>query len=61
MTTKKAALSEQSKAFIAAARELGCDESQERFVETVRKVAKAPPQPKPKKAAKASRKASSAR
>ena len=26
-----------------AARELGCDDSEERFVETVRKLAKAPP------------------
>ena len=36
----------QSERFKQAARELGCDESGERFVETVRKLAKAPPQPK---------------
>jgi hypothetical protein len=42
--TKKAPISNQSKAFIDAARELGCDDSEERFVETVRKIAKAPPQ-----------------
>ena len=41
-------LDEQSKQFIEAARELGCDDSEERFVETVRKIAKAPPQHKPK-------------
>jgi|tagenome__1003787_1003787.scaffolds.fasta_scaffold20742851_3 hypothetical protein len=34
----------QSKAFVEAARELGCDDSEERFVETVRKIAKAGPQ-----------------
>ncbi len=34
---------EQSKRFIEAARELGCDDSEERFIETVRKVASAPP------------------
>ncbi len=41
---------EQSKRFIEAARELGCDESEERFIETVRKVASAPPAPGPSKA-----------
>ncbi len=40
--------------FRDAARELGCDESEERFREIVRKVAKAPPakntpHPRPKK------------
>ncbi len=44
---------EQSKRFIEAARELGCDESEERFIETVRKVASAPPAPGPSKARKA--------
>jgi hypothetical protein len=43
----------QSERFKQAARELGCDDSEERFVETVRKVAKAPPArnepPKPKR------------
>lgn len=39
----------QSKKFIEAARELGFDESEERFVEAVRKLAKAPPAPAPKK------------
>ncbi len=34
---------EQSRRFIEAAKELGCDESEERFIETVRKVASAPP------------------
>ncbi len=32
-----------------AARELGCDEAEERFLETVRKVASAPPAPGPRK------------
>jgi hypothetical protein len=32
--------------FIEAARELGCDDDPERFKETVRKIAKAPPQHK---------------
>jgi uncharacterized protein (DUF2236 family) len=41
---------EQSKRFIEAARELECDDSTERFVETVRKVASAPPTPRPSKA-----------
>ena len=34
---------EQSRKFMEAARELGCDDSEERFIETVRKVASAPP------------------
>jgi hypothetical protein len=33
----------QFERFKQAARELGCDESEERFVETVRKLAAAPP------------------
>ena len=33
---------EQSQRFIEAARELGCDESEERFNEALKKVAKAP-------------------
>lgn len=33
----------QSERFIEAARELGCDETEEGFAEIVRKVAKAPP------------------
>jgi hypothetical protein len=41
----------QSERFKQAARELGCDESEERFVETVRKIAKAPPQHKGAKTA----------
>ena len=36
----------QSERFKQAARELGCDESEERFVETVRKIAKSGPQHK---------------
>jgi hypothetical protein len=41
--------------FKQAARELGCDESEERFVETVRKIAKAPPQHRPAVPKKAKR------
>jgi hypothetical protein len=41
---------EQSQRFVEAARELGADQSEEAFDETLRKIAKAPPQPrKPKK------------
>ena len=36
---------EQSQRFIDAARELGCDESEERFNETLRAVAKHKPKP----------------
>lgn len=43
----------QSERFKAAARELGCDESEERFAEIVTKIAKAGPQHKPSKARKA--------
>ena len=42
-TKQPTASPSQSERFKAAARELGCDESEERFVETVRKIAKAPP------------------
>jgi hypothetical protein len=44
---------EQSAAFKQAARDLGCDDDPERFKETVRKLAKAPPAPGPSKRAKA--------
>ena len=40
----------QSERFEQAARELGCDESEERFGEIVKKLAKAGPQHKPSKA-----------
>jgi hypothetical protein len=40
----------QSERFKQAARELGCDDSEERFGELVTKLAKAGPQPKPSKA-----------
>lgn len=36
---------EQSKQFIEAARELECDESEERFDEALRTIAKAKPKP----------------
>jgi hypothetical protein len=40
----------QSRRFVEAARELGADQSEEAFAETLRKIAKAPPQPRePKK------------
>jgi hypothetical protein len=42
----------QSQRFIEAARELGCDDSEERFREVVGKLAKAPPAPGPSKAKK---------
>ena len=42
MTAKKPEES-QSERFKQAARELGCDDDPERFKETVRKLAKAPP------------------
>jgi hypothetical protein len=50
---KSKAQTEQSRRFIEAARELGTDDNPERFKETVRKVAKAPPsknEPRPRKA-----------
>ena len=40
--TKDAAPSQRER-FEQAARELGCDDDPERFEETVRKIAKAPP------------------
>lgn len=43
----------QAERFKQAARELGCDESEERFIETVRKIAKAPPQHRARDATKA--------
>lgn len=39
----------QADRFREAARELGCDENEERFVEALKKLAKAPPAPAPKK------------
>jgi hypothetical protein len=42
----------QSERFKQAARELGCDDDPERFKETVRKLAKAPPAPGPSKRVK---------
>jgi hypothetical protein len=39
----------QSERFKQAARELGCDNSEERFAETVRKLAAAGPQHRPTK------------
>ena len=56
-TLKQKTDKSQPECFKAAARELGCDDSEERFVETVRKIAKAPPQHKPTKPGRASRKA----
>jgi hypothetical protein len=44
---------EQFQRFVETARQLGCDDDPERFKETVRKVAKAPPQPGPSKAKRA--------
>jgi hypothetical protein len=41
--------SEQSKAFIDAARELGCDENPARFEEKLKKVAAHKPKPEPSK------------
>jgi hypothetical protein len=41
--TKREKLPAQSRRFIEAARELGTDDDPERFKDTVRKVAKAPP------------------
>jgi hypothetical protein len=39
----------QSAAFRKAARELGCDDSEDRFKEALRTVAKAKPKPQPRK------------
>ncbi len=39
---------DQVKAFRKAARELGCDESEERFQEALRTIAKRKPRPQPK-------------
>ena len=49
---KQDATLSQSERFKQAARELGCDDDPERFKETVRKLAKAPPAPGPTKAGK---------
>ena len=44
---------DQAKAFRKAARELGCDDNEDRFKEALRTVAKAKPHPQgPKKSAK---------
>lgn len=48
MTTSKKLKSHQSQKFIETARALGCDESEERFDATLKKVAAAPPPPKEK-------------
>lgn len=53
---KSANPTDQSERFKQAARELGCDDSEERFGELVTKLAKAGPQHKPSKA-KAGKKA----
>lgn len=42
-STKPNKSTSQSERFIKAARELGCDDSEERFREVVGKLAKAPP------------------
>jgi len=39
----------QVRAFRKAARELGCEDNEEQFKEALRKLAKAKPQPQPKK------------
>jgi hypothetical protein len=39
------AIDEQGRAFIEKARELGCDEDEERFKESLRRVAGAKPRP----------------
>jgi hypothetical protein len=39
----------QTAAFRKAARELGCDENEERFQDALRKITKAKPQPQAKK------------
>jgi hypothetical protein len=43
---------DQAKAFRKAARELGCDDNEERFQEALRTVAKAKPQPADSKKSK---------
>jgi hypothetical protein len=47
-TTKPKRESDQIRDFRKAAKELGADESEERFKETLRTLAKHKPQPKPK-------------
>jgi hypothetical protein len=51
----KAPTGSQSERFKEAARELGCDDSEERFVETVRKLAKAGPQHRPARKSRAAK------
>jgi hypothetical protein len=46
---KRNATGDQTQRFIEAARELGCDESEERFDDALRKVAKAKPKPEAEK------------
>jgi hypothetical protein len=46
---KQGATESQSERFKQAARELGCDDSEERFRELVQKLARAGPQHKPTK------------
>ena len=46
MTSSKKPATEQSQRFKEAAHELGCDDSEERFREVMRRVAKAKPAPK---------------
>ncbi len=52
MSKNTKATEEQSRKFIRAARELGCDESEEAFAEKLRKVAKAPAEPRSAKPSK---------
>jgi hypothetical protein len=52
MNKMKDTTKSQSERFKQAARELGCDSDPERFKETMRKLAAAPPSPGPSKAKK---------
>jgi hypothetical protein len=52
MSKERDSAQSQSERFKQAARELGCDDDPERFKETVRKLAKAPPAPGPIKVGK---------
>ncbi|MDE0703420.1 MAG: hypothetical protein OXH59_06835 [Rhodospirillaceae bacterium] len=49
MTSKKTEPKPQRDRFIETARELGCDEDEGRFNETLKRVAKAPSKEKPRK------------
>jgi hypothetical protein len=51
----KKAEPKQSQRFIEAAKLLECNDSEERFVETVRKIAKAGPQHRPARKPKAAK------